>query len=203
MMLRRAALSLHHRAVSLPRGDMVAEALTRQLGGVQSLLDVGAGDGRVGARVADLVGATEVRGVDVLVHEAPRFLVSEFDGVALPFDDGAFDGVLLSDVLHHAEDAESLLAEALRVARRVVAIKDHFCFGGFSSAMLLAMDVVGNARAGVLVRGNYLTPGQWADLVRRAGGRITALEWPLRVHQPPVSWLTDSRWQFAARVEPA
>jgi len=201
MMIRSAALSFHHRAVSLPRSDLVARALARQLGRADSILDVGAGDGRVGARVAELVGATEVYGVDVQIHAEPQFEVERFDGQHLPFADGAFDAVMLSDVLHHAERAGPLLEEAMRVARHAVAVKDHFRFGTFSSAMLLAMDVVGNARSGVLVRGNYLSPAEWVRLVRSAGGRIASLQWPLRVHRPPFSWMTSSSWQFAARLE--
>jgi hypothetical protein len=93
------------------------------------------------------------------------------------------------------------LREALRVASRIVAVKDHFCFGPFSEKLLLWMDVVGNAGPGVHVEGKYLDPAEWVALVREAGGRITGLDWPLKIHDLPFRLVTRSELQFAARIE--
>src|SRR5262249_50847391 len=150
-----------------------------------SVLDVGCGDGTIAASVAERVGATRVVGVDVKVREHVAIEALAYDGLSLPFADGEFEAVLLADGLHHAERPEATLCECLRVASRVVAIKDHFQFGWASRTLLYWMDLVGNAAPGVLVRGAYLAPAEWIALVTRAGGRITGLEWPLRIHDYP------------------
>jgi SAM-dependent methyltransferase len=201
--LRRAAFAYHRRAISTPRIGRVASALARQLGTARSLLDVGCGDGHVGRALAERVGAERVGGVDVLVQPAPAIDVTPYDGVRLPFEDGAFEVVVLSDVLHHSADPERLMREALRVASRVVAVKDHVRFGPVSAFVLLALDRVGNAEAGVEVRGRYLSLPEWVELVTRAGGRVTSLEWPLRIHAAPFRWFAPDALQFAARVERA
>ena len=192
-------LTLHHRAVRLPRVARVAEAIATLVGPADSVLDVGCGDGRVGAALRELCSA-RVEGVDVAVQSSAVIPVQPFDGTRLPFEDGAFEIVTLSDVLHHASDPLTLLRECLRVARRAVGLKDHYELGPTSRAILLALDVIGNASQGVLVRGTYLSPKAWLDLIDRAGGTIEAQTWPLDVHSFPLRLLTRSELQFAARV---
>ncbi|WP_437737891.1 class I SAM-dependent methyltransferase [Sorangium sp. So ce1335] len=203
MVLEHALFSLHHRLVHVPRVGRVARALAAQVGRAASLLDVGAGDGTVALSVARRVGAQRVVGVDVKARPGAALPVAAYDGERLPFPDGAFEAVLLSDVLHHCARPGALLAEALRVASRVVAVKDHFRFGPVSEKVLLWMDLVGNAAPGVEVRGTYFTPGELVELVHGAGGRITGLEWPLRIHDLPFRLVTQDRLQFAARIERA
>lgn len=199
----RALYAFHHRAIHLPRVERVTRALAAQIGEAASLLDVGCGDGTVAQGIGAGVGATRVAGVDVLVRPATAIPVTPYDGEHLPFADGAFEAVVISDVLHHCEHPARVLREALRVASRVVAIKDHFRFDRVSGAILLAMDQIGNAAPGVLVRGTYFTAGEWTALVREAGGRITGLEWPLRIHDLPWRLITQDRLQFTAKIQHA
>lgn len=196
----RAFFAWHARRVSAPRVTRVAEALARRVGAATSLLDVGAGDGALALAVAELTGAARVAGVDVLVQPRAAIAVERYDGATLPFDDGAIDVVILSDVLHHASDPERVLREALRVARRAVALKDHFRFGALSAAVLYAMDLTGNAASGVHSPGTYLSAAEWADVVHRAGGRFASIEWPLRIHDLPFRWITRDEYQFAAAI---
>jgi SAM-dependent methyltransferase len=201
----RALLDLHHRRVRLPRAARVATALAAQIGRAEAVLDVGCDDGRVLCEVAARVGARRVVGVDVHVNAAARergIEVVPYDGEALPFPDRSFDAVLLADVLHHCAHPQAVLREALRVARRVVAVKDHFEFGPVSHALLEVMDRVGNAAHEVAVRATYFTPGDFSRLVERAGGRVRGLWWPLRIHDLPFRLVTQDRLQFAARIEP-
>jgi SAM-dependent methyltransferase len=214
--LTRALLDYHHRAVRLPRAGRVAAALARQIGRAGSLLDVGCDDSRVARRVAELVGAERVVGVDIEVtatgepaadqgDDASRqgIELMRYDGTTLPFAEQSFDAVTVADVLHHCQDPARLLGEALRVSRGPVAIKDHFRFGPASDRLLWLMDRVGNARHGIEVRGTYFFPAQFVQLVERAGGRLRALEWPLNIHDYPFRLITQDRLQFAARVERA
>jgi SAM-dependent methyltransferase len=196
-------LAWHHRAVRVPRADRVAAALAEVAGGrASSVLDVGCGDGRVGRAVAQRLGATTLRGVDLLVNPGDVLAGAAIrEGEPLPFADRSFEVVLLADVLHHAEDPRRLLAESLRVASRVVAIKEHVASGWASRALLLAMDMVGNAQRGVAVTGRYFGPDALRELAVSAGGVITAVRWPVHVHRPGLRRLAPSELQVAAAVE--
>ena len=200
--LRGALFAAHHRHVHLPRVDRVSRALAAQIGEARSILDIGCGDGTVARRIAAAVGADRVAGVDVKVRPEVAIDVTPYDGTRLPFPDGSFDAVVISDVLHHCEDPRAVLGEALRVAS-VVAIKDHFRFGPVSEKILLWMDQVGNAAPGVHVRGTYWTPGEWVEMVAACGGRFAKLTWPLQIHDYPFRIVTRDELQFAARIERA
>lgn len=201
--LRRMLYAAHHRRVHLPRVGRVARALARLIGRAESLLDVGCGDGTIALAIARDVGATRVAGVDIKVRPEVAIEALPYDGRVLPFPDGAFEAVVISDVLHHCEDPPAVLREALRVAKRVVAIKDHYRFGPVSDAILLWMDRIGNAAPGVEVRGTYFGPGEWAAMVADAGARFTRIEWPLQIHDYPFRLVTQDRLQFAASIERA
>jgi len=85
------------------------------------ILDVGAGDCRLDVLLQDKVGC-EVVPVDVEDFNETDLPLMMFDGKRLPFADASFDAVLLIFVLHHAEDAKAVLAEASRVSRRSVIV---------------------------------------------------------------------------------
>jgi SAM-dependent methyltransferase len=198
----RALAAYHHRAIHRPRVRRVARSLAAQIGGAASLLDVGCGDGTMAADVAARVGAQRLAGIDVSIRPDAIIQVRDYDGRKLPYPDESFEIVVLADVLHHAEQPEVVLREALRVAERGVALKDHLSFGVVSSWVLLVMDHVGNAAPGVTVRGHYLSLQEWFELVSRAGGRIRSLRWPLRIHDLPWRLVTRSELQFTAFIEP-
>jgi SAM-dependent methyltransferase len=200
-LLRRALLAAHHQRVRLPRTERVARALASQIGQARSLLDVGCGEGSVALAIAGRVGAERVAGVDVKVQPGVPIEAFAYDGLHLPFPDATFEAVVISDVLHHCQDPVAVLREALRVAGRVVAIKDHFRFGPVSEKLLLWMDQVGNAAHEIDVRGTYFGPREWAEMVAAAGGRIAGLEWPLQIHDYPFRLVTQDRLQFAAAVQ--
>lgn len=193
---------LHHVAVQVPRTELLTRALAPLVGRADSLLDVGSGDGAVGEAVGREAGATTIEGVDVWVQGHARLKTRRYDGAVLPYDDDAFEVVLVSDVLHHTRDPLALLLEAARVASRAVVVKDHFAFGRASRALLLALDITANRRYGIEVVGEYFSPRAFVDLTERAGLEIRALAWPLHVHRAPLRWLTRSELQFAARLEP-
>jgi len=204
--LVKVLTDVHHRTIHVPRVRRVAQALApliAQAGGARSLLDVGCGDGSIAARVGQAVGAERVVGLDVALRDDSAIEAFAYDGGLLPFADQSFDVVLLADVLHHAENPLGLLRECLRVARVGVAIKDHLAFGALSSRLLELMDQVGNYAAAVPVTGRYLALDEWFELVRHAGGRLTVMHWPLRIHDLPWRLVTRSELQFAALVEHA
>ncbi|HEY3020253.1 MAG TPA: class I SAM-dependent methyltransferase [Solirubrobacteraceae bacterium] len=80
------------------------------------VLDVGAGEGYLGAALSRRVGV-RVCSVDVGGFGRAGGLYVVSDGARLPFPAMAFDTTLIVLTLHHCEDPERVLAEAVRITR--------------------------------------------------------------------------------------
>jgi SAM-dependent methyltransferase len=89
------------------------------------VLDVGAGNcilcQELGRRGYDVVPVDfkNLSFVDEIVPVA-------YDGTTLPFSDDSFDVALVITVLHHVRDPDVVLAEARRVARRIIVIEEIY-----------------------------------------------------------------------------
>jgi SAM-dependent methyltransferase len=200
--IKQSFLAYHHRTSRIPHGERVVASLAKQLGHVDSLLDVGCGDGNNTLALAQQAGATRVVGVDVLARPTAVIEVHSYDGVHLPFPDRSFDAVSIVDVLHHCTEPLAVLKETLRVADKVLIIKDHFAFGPVTHKMLYWMDIAGNAKDGIPSPGTYFEPQQWISMIAEAGGRIVSLDWPLKTHDMPWRLIGWPQLQFTARVVP-
>jgi SAM-dependent methyltransferase len=201
-LIKQRLLGYHHRAIRVPGGQRVVASLSAHIGRVGSLLDVGCGDGVTTRALADRAGATRVAGVDVQLRPSAVIEVRPYDGLHLPFPDRSFDAVTIIDVLHHCGDPPAVLREAIRVASQVVAIKDHFAFGPVTHKMLHWFDLVGNAKDSVPSPGTYFEPQQWVSMIEEAGGRMAALDWPLKIHDLPWRLIGWPELQFTAKVIP-
>lgn len=103
------------------RANEKAELLSVVLEEGWAVLDVGAGEGYVGKSLLEQLDG-EVRLVDVVNMNRTTLPHRVYDGRHLPYAANRFDASVLVFVLHHAEDPESVLLEALRVSRHRVVI---------------------------------------------------------------------------------
>ena len=194
--------SAHQHLVHGRRVEVLARHLADLLPRDSSVLDVGAGDGHLADRVAQLRPDLRLIGVDVLVRAGARIPVQPFDGTRLPFDDNGVDAVMMIDVLHHASDQQTLLRETARVAKRRVVIKDHMVRGPLARPTLRFMDWVGNARHGVALPYAYWSEDQWREAFDRFGLRVTARRDQLGLYPWPASMLFERGLHFMAALEP-
>lgn len=79
------------------------------------VLDLGAGEGWVTARLADR--GLSACGADVGPFARVAVPYAVYDGTRLPFADATFETTLLLLTLHHCEHPETVLDEARRVTR--------------------------------------------------------------------------------------
>ncbi len=115
-------------AALMPESDrslhraLVELTVSRPLG---VLLDIGCGQGRIlkllASRAHRAVGvdidsnARKLARAALLLAGTPNTTLRQGDMVALPFDDGEFDTVILDDVLGNAKDPAAAIAEAKRL----------------------------------------------------------------------------------------
>jgi ubiquinone/menaquinone biosynthesis C-methylase UbiE len=151
------------------------------------VLEVGCGTGAVARMLATRPRVGSVVGLDpsaVFVDHARRLAEGMADlsyvvgsGIALPFDDGAFDAVVFHTVLSHIPDAGRALAEAARVtaAGGALAVFD----GDYATTTVALGDhdplqTCVDAAVAALVHDPYLVR-RLGTLVRTAGWEIARL----------------------------
>ena len=174
-----AAYRYRHPLVDLllrMRAARKATLLARFLEKGQSVLDVGAGEGYVGRELAERLGA-QVQLVDILDRNRTTLALDVYEGRRLPYASGAFDASLLAFVLHHAESADELLRETLRVSRRVAILESTYG-SKWELAMLRRLDRWANRlrSEGAMQEQEeplrFRTHAEWLACFREAGAHV-------------------------------
>lgn len=138
------------------------------------VLDLGAGEGYVGAALNEAAGLEVVLADVADFNETPLPHVP-YDGQQLPFEPGAFDAVLLVFVLHHAANPNQVLREARRVARQRVVVVESVYRSGWEHVWLRTADRLANRlRSGGVLRGQeeqlrFLPAAAWRSAFEASG----------------------------------
>jgi SAM-dependent methyltransferase len=198
--LRQIHGKAHNKAVFGRRIEVLAAALADLIPADARILDIGCGSGTLAKAIMALRPDVVIEGIDVLVRPGTDIPVTEFDGHTIPWPDDHFDIALFVDVLHHTEAPARLLAEAKRVSRRGIVIKDHLREGLFAEATLRFMDWVGNAQHGVALPYNYLSNKEWRGIWADLDLEVEKIDEDVGLYPAPFSWLFDRRLHFVARL---
>lgn len=89
------------------------------------VLDIGSGSGLVTQSIRD-------KGIDCSPLDVANLSYDErvkpivYDGENMPFEDKAFDVSLILTVLHHTPNPEAVLAEAVRVSKKIIIVEDIY-----------------------------------------------------------------------------
>lgn len=157
---RRAAVIVRWLLPCLERGDRV--------------LDVGAGTGNVTELLRRRGWDTTPLDVEDLTF-AQGITPVIYDGDRMPFEDASFDVALISTVLHHVPDADSILREAARVARRVIVVEDVVSgpanrYATYALDSLLTLEFVGHPHSN-------RSDADWRATFARLGLRLQRAEY--------------------------
>ena len=192
----------HARFVHARRVRKLAEAIAPLLQPGWTVFDVGCGDGRLAGSIQERRAGLSFEGFELEVRGETAIPVREFDGRRLPAADGAADAVLLIDVLHHTRDPTVLLAEARRVARRAIVIKDHRTARPLARPLLRFMDRVGNGSRTAPLSVDYWSEARWRQAWEDEGLRVRHYRTRLDLYAGPARWLFESGLHFLVELVP-
>jgi SAM-dependent methyltransferase len=192
----------HEHAVVDRRASVLGPALGAHVPPGAAILDVGTGDGAIARRMAAEAPGAVVWGVDIAPRAGAQVPVTRSDGRRLPFEDRSFDVVSLVDVLHQTEDPRVLLAEAARVARTVVIVKDILAETALDRALLRLRDRIAATGEGERPRGRYGAAADWERWFDAAGLSVEAFSTKVSLWPFPANLLFDRTLHFVARLAP-
>lgn len=199
-LLGRAMASLHA-PVYASRLRALTVAILPHLRENDRVLDVGCGFGALGRSLLDAPGAPaglRVEGLERHPRGGESIPVTGYAGAAMPFADGSFDAVIVADVLHHEEHPHRLLAECVRVSRRLVIIKDHRLGGFLSRPRVSLIDWAANAPYGVRCLYRYNTTAQWRSWAAMHGVETVEERTAMNLYPPMVNLAFGRGLQYFA-----
>jgi SAM-dependent methyltransferase len=191
----------HHSLVYGRRVRVLAKFLAANIPVNSSVLDIGCGDGTIGGLIQSAVSSAQIRGIEIAERPACRIPCVPFDGLHIPFPDASFDVCMFVDVLHHTSNIRGLLAEASRVSRRFLLIKDHRSEGPVDFYTLKLMDWIGNRPHGVVLPNNYQSRSQWDTYFAGAGLSLKVCQDHIPLYPFPFSGIFGRTLHFVALLE--
>ncbi|HPA19799.1 MAG TPA: class I SAM-dependent methyltransferase [Verrucomicrobiae bacterium] len=198
ILCKRLIGSAHMAVAYRPRVQGLCRLIVPRLREGDRVLDVGCGVGALAGACMMALPGVRFEGLERAPRGGEAIPVTRLEGDRFPFEDGAFDVVLLADVVHHEARPLELLRECRRVARREVLLKDHWHRSRLQYLRICALDWAANYAAGVRCLYRYGSPESWQALVAGAGFEWRSLESPLRLYHQPFEWIFGGRLHFMA-----
>ena len=183
---------------------MLAQLLAGNIPEGASVLDIGCGDGTIATSIMECAPSLTLRGIEFAPREDCRIECKTFDGGTIPYPSDSLDVCMFVDVLHHVRESQGilrLLAEARRVTRRLVLIKDHVSENWIDFKTLQFMDWVGNRPHGVVLPYNYQSRAQWNQSFREAGLAVKDWQTNIPIYPAPFSSVFGRQLHFIALLE--
>ena len=110
----------------------------------KSVLDIGAAEGWTGEMIRSDDPGRQVQLLDVDDFNQTDLPLTVYDGQTIPFNDKSFDTSCLCLILHHCDDPDRVLSEAMRVTRKRLIITESVYHYKIGRALLYIADNIVN-----------------------------------------------------------
>ena len=163
------------------------------------VLDVGCGFGALGKKMMEYrycPPRVKVLGLERSKRGKELIPVESYDGNEIPYADNMFDVVILADTLHHEIEPHRLINECVRVAKRILIIKDHKLEGPFAQQRISFLDCAANLPFGVRCLYRYNTLQEWRRWHEKHGLVVEYECNSMRLYPPIVNFIFGRRLQY-------
>lgn len=160
----------------------------------QSVLDIGSAEGWTGNLVTQDKPGCSVQLLDVTDLNQTDLPLTLYDGKNFPFQDNEFDTSLLLLILHHCDDPDRVLEEALRVTRKRLIVTESVYHHLFGRAVLFCADNIVNglrSNAKMATGLKFKTPAQWEQTFADLGLSLHHKEWISRGFHKHILYVLD------------
>jgi 2-polyprenyl-3-methyl-5-hydroxy-6-metoxy-1,4-benzoquinol methylase len=193
---------IHNFLVHTNRVDSIANTIIKNLPeDINKILDIGCGDGLISKKLENAKMGLEYDGIDIMERPMCKIKYTSFDGINIPFEKKSFDAVQLIDVLHHTEDIDAVIENAMNYTKKYIIIKDHIYENTLDFQTLKFMDWVGNAPHGVKVIYNFQKEKKWDEMFRKNNLTKYYYNNKIRLYPKFANWIFGRKLHFIAILE--
>jgi SAM-dependent methyltransferase len=200
----KALMRRLHGPIYEKRIAVLSQAIVGQLQAGDQVLDVGCGSGILGRAIMDAPNCpagVKVSGLENHKRGGEAIEVIAYDGKTIPLPDRSVDVVILADVLHHEPIPERLLGEAIRVARRMVFVKDHKVDGLLAQQRISFLDWAANIGYGVKCLYRYPTAQGWREFAGKFPVKIAREISTMDIYPPFFNFVFGKRLHYCAVLD--
>jgi len=200
----KALMKRLHQSAYAERLRRLVDAMIPEIRPGDRILDVGCGSGLLLHSLAQdprCPSGVTMHGLERVPRGGEPIAVTAYAGGRMPFDDCAFNLVVVADVLHHEAEERALLTECVRVARRAVLLKDHAREGLLAQARISLIDWAANAPYGVPCLYRYHSVKEWHAIAADVGLHVARELHPMRLYPPQFEPLFGGRLQYFAVLD--
>lgn len=193
-----------HAPIYEKRIMVLSETIARQLAPNDLVLDVGCGFGSLGKAIMEsrhCPAKVRVIGLENQKRGNEAIEVTAYDGHTIPLGDSAVDVVILADVLHHEPNPERLLQESIRVARRLIIIKDHKVDGLLAHSRISFLDWAANTGYGVKCLFRYHTRDGWTRWLATFPVKVRAEVFSMDLYPPFFNFVFGKKLHYCAFLD--
>jgi ubiquinone/menaquinone biosynthesis C-methylase UbiE len=164
------------------RARRLSPLIFEALGDCSSLLDLGCGD-MILTEYLKQVSGISIAALDTVDSNLSHLPLLLYNGVEIPFHDKFFEATMVSFVLHHCTDIQSVLSEIKRVTSKKIIIMEEI-FDSSIAKQVLHLHDFGNRFLSSKMRIplNFLRIEQWMNEFDKLGCRLTNCS---RIYQYP------------------
>jgi SAM-dependent methyltransferase len=164
------------------RARRLSPLIFQTLGDCSSLLDLGCGD-MILTEYLKQVSGMSITALDTVDSNLSRLPLQLYDGVKIPFHDKFFEATMVSFVLHHCTDIQSVLSEIKRVTSKKIIIMEEIFDSGIAKRVLHLHDFGNRFLSSKMhIPLNFLRIEEWHDEFEKIGLKLTNYS---RIYQYP------------------
>ncbi len=153
------------------RAQKLVDRIYPYLQNSRRIIDIGSGTGYITSLLKEK-GKT-IQAVDIANNSFVKDLhVTIYNGEKLPFKDNSFDTSLLITVLHHTDNPEKVLMEAIRVSKEIIVIETGYA-NLFGKIAIVFIDTLANLTIKINWS-SFRTDNQWKELFKKLNLKIVS-----------------------------
>lgn len=146
----------------------IGDSILSHLKEKSSILDIGCGNGKLGTYLSKKTNIY-YHGVDIVKNKNPNNIIFTQSSFPYPFANKSFDTVIIILTLHHFDNPELGLEEAIRLSKNNILLLEDVPRNNIERKLMKVIDFVGNKWVSkeISIPFNFYSDEKWQSVFKK------------------------------------